>query len=92
MKQKQIERWAPVLLGLALLLVWQAVCAVFRIDDYIFPSPWTIGQAMLEFSGPLAQASWKTFWVTMVGFSLSIVVGVLLGFLVGSSRLAYAAV
>ena len=92
MKQKQIERWAPVLLGLALLLVWQAVCAVFRIDDYIFPSPWTIVQAMLEFSGPLAQASWKTFWVTMVGFSLSIVVGVLLGFLVGSSRLAYAAV
>ena len=92
MNQKQIERWAPVLLGLALLLVWQAVCAVFRIDDYIFPSPWTIGQAMLEFSGPLAQASWKTFWVTMVGFSLSIVVGVLLGFLVGSSRLAYAAV
>ena len=92
MKQKQIERWAPVLLGLALLLVWQAVCAVFRIDDYIFPSPWTIAQAMLEFSGPLAEASWKTFWVTMVGFSLSIVVGVLLGFLVGSSRLAYAAV
>ncbi len=92
MSKKQIERWAPVVLGLALLLLWQAVCGLFRIDDYIFPSPWTIGQAMLEFSAPLAEASWKTFWVTMVGFSLSIVVGVMLGFLVGSSRLAYAAV
>ena len=92
MSRKQIERWAPVALGLALLLLWQAVCVLFHIDDYIFPSPYTIAQAMLEFSGPLAEASWKTFWVTMLGFSISIVVGVMLGFLVGSSRLAYAAV
>lgn len=87
-----MERWAPVVLGLALLLLWQAVCWIFAIDDYIFPSPSSIAQAMLEFAGPLAQAGWKTFWVTLAGFSLSIVVGVMLGFLVGSSRLAYAAV
>lgn len=92
MSQKNIERWAPVVLGALLLALWQGVCWLFSIDDYIFPSPWTIAQAMAEFSGPLAQASWKTFWVTMLGFSLSIVVGVMLGFLVGSSRLAYAAV
>ena len=92
MTRKQVERWAPVVLGLVLLLLWQAVCWMFRIDDYIFPSPYTIAQAMAEFSGPLAEAAWKTFWVTMVGFGISIVVGVLLGFLVGSSRLAYAAV
>ena len=92
MKSKQVERWAPVVLGLVLLVLWQAVCWMFRIDDYIFPSPYTIAQAMAEFSGPLAEAAWKTFWVTMVGFGVSIVVGVLLGFLVGSSRMAYAAV
>ncbi|MBK6294434.1 MAG: ABC transporter permease [Rhodoferax sp.] len=92
MKRKQFERWAPVVLGLVLLVLWQAVCWMFRIDDYIFPSPYTIAQAMAEFSGPLAEAAWKTFWVTMVGFGVSIVVGVLLGFLVGSSRMAYAAV
>jgi NitT/TauT family transport system permease protein len=92
MNRKQVERWAPVALGLVLLLLWQVVCGLFRIDDYIFPSPYTIAQAMAEFSGPLAEAAWKTFWVTMVGFGISIVVGVLLGFLVGSSRLAYAAV
>lgn len=92
MSKKQIERWAPFALGLALLLLWQAVCSLLNIADYIFPSPWTIGQAIAEFVGPLAEAAWKTFWVTMVGFGISIVVGVLLGFLVGSSRLAYAAV
>ncbi len=92
MSSRQLERWAPVVLALLLLALWQAVCSVLGIADYLFPSPWTIGQAMLEFSAPLAEAAWKTFWVTMVGFGISIVVGVMLGFLVGSSRLAYAAI
>jgi NitT/TauT family transport system permease protein len=73
-------------------LLWQLVCSAFAIADYIFPSPATIAQAMHEFATPIAEAAWKTFWVTMAGFAIAIVVGVLLGFLVGSSRLAYAAI
>lgn len=91
MTQRSLERWAPVVTGVAALLLWQAVCSVFNIADYLFPSPITIAQAMLEFAGPIMEAAWKTFWVTMLGFGIAIVVGVLLGFLVGSSKLAYAA-
>ena len=91
MSSKSLERWAPVITAAALLVIWQLACALFRIDDYIFPSPLTILQAMREFAAPIADAAWKTFWVTMLGFGLAIVVGVLLGFLVGSSRAAYAA-
>jgi len=85
------ERWAPVLTAAALLIVWQLGCTLFGIADYIFPSPLTILQAAQQYAGPIAEAAWKTFWVTMLGFAIAIVVGVLLGFLVGSSRLAYAA-
>src|SRR5215204_2615237 len=92
MNNKQLERWAPWVLLAAVVALWQAVCAGFSVPEFIFPAPLTIAQAMAEFAGPIAEAAWKTFWVTMVGFGLSIVVGVLLGFLVGSSRLAYAAV
>ena len=92
MSRQQTERWAPVLLASLLLLLWQLACSGLAIAEYIFPSPWAIGQAMVEFAEPIAQAGWKTFWVTMVGFAISIVVGVMLGFLVGSSRLAYAAI
>ena len=92
MSKKQTERWAPVVLAIVVLLIWQLVCTVFQIPEFLFPSPIAIGQSMAEFAAPLAEAGWKTFWVTMVGFGLSILVGVLLGFLVGSSRLAYAAV
>jgi NitT/TauT family transport system permease protein len=92
MSSKQIERWSPLVLLLVLVALWQGVCVLFAIPEFIFPAPTQIAQAMGEFSGPIAEAAWKTFWVTMVGFGISIVVGVLLGFLVGSSRLAYAAV
>ena len=92
MNARTTERWAPVVTALALLILWQLVCSLFKIADFIFPSPITIVQAMIEFAGPIGEAAWKTFWVTMMGFAIAIVVGVLLGFLVGSSRLAYAAV
>ncbi|MDB5861423.1 MAG: binding-protein-dependent transport system inner rane component [Ramlibacter sp.] len=89
---RHFERWAPVLLAAAIILVWQVVVTAAAIPEFLFPSPWQIAQQFAEFKGPLLAAAWSTFWVTMVGFGIAIVVGVLLGFLVGSSRTAYAAV
>jgi NitT/TauT family transport system permease protein len=91
MTRKNTERWAPLAALVAILLLWQGVCTLFKVPEYIFPTPLTIAQSLVEFAGPIGKAAWKTFWVTMLGFAISIVVGVLLGFLVGSSRLAYAA-
>jgi NitT/TauT family transport system permease protein len=88
---KHLERWSPVILAIVLLLIWQLACVVFSIPEYIFPSPTLILQSLQEFAGPIGLAAWQTFWVTMVGFGISIVVGVLLGFLVGSTPIAYKA-
>jgi NitT/TauT family transport system permease protein len=88
---KNVERWSPLIVLAAALLLWQFIVTVFNIAEYIFPSPWQILLQFVEFKGPLLEAAWKTFWVTMVGFAISIVVGVMLGFLIGSSRLAYTA-
>jgi NitT/TauT family transport system permease protein len=88
---RNVERWSPVIVLLAALLLWQVIVAGFGIPEYIFPSPWQIALQFAEYRDPLVEAAWKTFWVTMLGFGISIVVGVLLGFLVGSSRLAYTA-
>jgi NitT/TauT family transport system permease protein len=89
---RTMERWSPVALLVAVLLLWQLIVSAFGIAEYIFPSPWQIAQEFIAFKGALLEAAWKTFWVTMLGFAISIVVGVLLGFLIGSSRLAYTAV
>lgn len=88
---KTVERWSPVVVLVAVLLLWQLVVMVFGIAEFIFPSPWQIAQQFVEFKSALFEAAWKTFWVTMLGFGISIVVGVMLGFLIGSSRLAYTA-
>ena len=92
MHKKYAERWAPWVLLLAVILLWQVICSAFEVSEFIFPSPWAIGRQLAEFSGIIAAHAWRTYWVTMAGFGIAIVVGVLLGFLIGSSRLAYAAV
>ena len=86
-----MERWSPLVVLAAILLLWQLIVVAFSIPEFIFPSPWQITLQFFEFGSALWQAAWKTFWVTMLGFGLAIVVGVMLGFLIGSSRLAYTA-
>jgi NitT/TauT family transport system permease protein len=92
MNRKRLERWAPWMLLVLVLLLWQAVCSAFDVSEFIFPSPKRIAEQIVEFRAEILKHAWRTFWVTLLGFSLSIVVGVLLGFLIGSSRLAYSAV
>ena len=84
-----LEKAAPWLLLLATLLVWQLICSAFGVSEFIFPSPAHIAEASWEHRWTILGHAWRTYWVTMVGFAIAIVVGVLLGFLMGSSRLAY---
>ena len=91
-QRKQLERWSPWVLLLLVIVLWQLICSVFEVSEFIFPSPWAIWVQLVEFKSVIAGHAWRTFWVTMAGFGIAIVVGVLLGFLIGSSRLAYAAI
>ena len=91
-QRKQLERWSPWVLLLAVVILWQVICSGFSVPEFLFPSPLAIWTQLVEFKGVIAMHAWRTFWVTMVGFGIAIVVGVLLGFLIGSSRIAYAAV
>ena len=92
MATRKLESWSPWILLVGTLLLWQAICSAFNVSEFIFPSPLRIWDQLMEFRGEIAKHAWRTYWVTMVGFGIAIVVGVLLGFLIGSSRLAYAAI
>jgi NitT/TauT family transport system permease protein len=92
MNSKQLQTWSPWILLVALVLLWQLACTVFEVSEFIFPSPTRIAAQFWEYKVLIAGHAWRTFWVTMTGFGLAIAVGVLLGFVIGSSRLAYAAV
>ena len=89
---RRLQTWSPWILLLAVIAIWQFVCVAFEVSEFIFPSPLRSWNQLVEFRAIIAAHAWRTYWVTMAGFGLAIVVGVMLGFLIGSSRLAYAAV
>lgn len=92
MNHQAVKTFAPWALLIITLIVWQMICSVLAISEFIFPSPHAIFDALVEYAGPIAEHAWRTYWVTMTGFALAVVVGVALGFLIGSSPLIYAAV
>ena len=92
MNKKSLESWSPWILLVLSILVWEGLCRAFNVSEFVFPSPSRIAQQTIEYRDVIAGHAWRTYWVTMVGFGIAIVVGVLLGFIIGSSRLAYAAV
>jgi NitT/TauT family transport system permease protein len=89
MTSRALRAAAPWILLVAIVLLWQAITTLFNVSEFIFPSPWRIAEQTWQHRWTILGHAWHTFWVTMVGFALAIVVGVLLGFLMGSSRLAY---
>ena len=90
-RRKLVERASPFVLMAIIALLWELVCRVFEVSEFVFPAPSAIWARLVEFHTVIAAHAWRTFWVTMVGFALAIVVGVMLGFIIGSSRLAYTA-
>ncbi len=92
MSPQQMERWAPWALLVLVVLLWQLICSAFEVSEFIFPSPSRIAAQIIEFHSEILRHAWRTLWVTLLGFGIAIVVGVLLGFLIGSSRLAYSAI
>ncbi len=90
--RKWLERASPVILMVLIVLLWEVICRAFGVSEFVFPAPSAIWAKMIEFHTEIGKHAWRTFWVTMVGFGIAIVAGVLLGFLMGSSRLAYTAI
>ena len=91
-RRRALERASPFILMAIIVVLWELICRVFEVSEFVFPAPSAIWAKLIEFHTEIAKHAWRTFWVTMVGFAIAIVVGVLLGFVIGSSRLAYTAV
>ena len=85
----RMEVAAPWLLTVAIVVVWEAICRLFNVSSFIFPTPSAIAGSLVEFAGPIAGHAWKTFWTTLAGFAIGVFVGLALGFIIGSSRFIY---
>lgn len=88
---KTMNRLAPWVLTLILLVMWEAICKGFAVPTYLFPAPSLVWHTGVEMYQPIFQHATQTFITTMAGFALAVIVGLLLGMLVGSSPLIYKA-
>ena len=89
MSNNTLERLSPWLFTIALFLIWEAVCRVFKVDPFVLPAPSAAFAAMYQYRWPLMRHSFVTLWTTMAGFALAVVFGIVLGLIVGWSRTIY---
>ena len=79
----------PYLTVAGLLLVWEAACAVFAIPEFVLPRPSRVIETLIGSFGPIWFHAQHTLLTTLAGFAMAVAFGVVLGIVVGSSRLAY---
>jgi putative hydroxymethylpyrimidine transport system permease protein len=82
----------PLLVGVALVALWQGYVAVSGIHEGILPSPVEVGRALVRDRSLLASAAGTTLAEVLLGYGIAIVVGVGLAVVVSSSRLAERAI
>ncbi len=88
-EQTSFERLLPWLVIALFFILWEAVGRIFSLPVFILPKPSDIYASILRWHGPLRNHSLHTLYTTLIGFGIAIVTGVLLGLLIGYSRLAY---
>ncbi len=79
----------PLLLAIAIFLVWEVSCRLFGIPEFVLPPPSAILAAGWERHALIADHALQTLYTTVLGFAVAMVVGAALGILIGSSRTVY---
>ncbi len=82
----------PLAFTIALFLLWELACRLFKIPPTILPAPTEIFEALWKYRKPIIENSWVTLWTTLLGFLLATVFGLLLGIAVGWHRAIYAGI
>jgi NitT/TauT family transport system permease protein len=91
MTKRTQERLAPWLTAAVMILLWWAGVRLFHVESYILPTPWETLKALYTYRAALLAHGLSTLTITFAGFIVAVVVGMILGIVVGSSRLAYRA-
>ncbi|HEY7243995.1 MAG TPA: ABC transporter permease [Xanthobacteraceae bacterium] len=81
-----------IIFGCLLIAVWEAATRSLSLPRHSFPPPSLILWSLYVHADLLVAHAWLTFSQTVVGFALSVIVGVLLGWAISKSPILFAAV
>lgn len=77
----------PVLAIAAFLAVWETLVWINGWPDYVMASPSDLPAAYARFWELFLIGAWQTLWRTVAGLALAVVFGLLLGMIMGFSRI-----
>jgi NitT/TauT family transport system permease protein len=84
-----LEKLAPWITALIFLVLWWLVVKIFHMENFVLPSPIEAFAALYDFRYALLMHGLATLGTTVAGFAIAVFFGLLLGIIVGSSRLMY---
>jgi len=88
LSQPAVQRVAyPLLVGIFIIALWQALVLAYGVAPYLVPSPWLMVKTLYTDWLPLMLALWVTIKITLLAFVTAAVVGVLISFLFVQSKL-----
>ena len=70
----------PIVVGVAGLLLWEAVVRGFGIREFLLPRPTSILEEVVDNWPVLRHAIWETGWIAVSGLLIGIMAGVALAF------------
>ena len=87
LQRPQVQRVAyPLLVGLVVLGVWQALVTGFDLPPYLVPSPVLMVRTLLTDWAALGLALWVTVKITVFAFLAATLAGVLISFVFVQSK------
>ena len=77
---------APLLVGVAMVLIWEIACGVFEVPVFLFPKPSDIALKLASEWPSLLRALGMTLRIAFQAFATAVVLGTLIAFVFVQSR------
>ncbi len=77
----------PLGVFIGLLVVWEALVPLLRIQQIVLPRPSGVAATMVQTAEPIAFHAWYTLLTTLIGFASAVALGLFLGFAIGASAM-----
>ena len=77
-----LEALGPLVTVVLLGVLWQAADSYFGIPRFLLPAPGDVYDTIIDNAGLILRETWATTRIILLGFAISVVVGVPLGYFI----------
>ena len=80
-RKKIADAVPPLIVGVAIIALWEVWCRTMSIPSYLFPAPSEIATTFVKEAPGLLHALWVTMKVTLIALGFAVSIGSIIAFL-----------